>query len=128
MNQDKDNRTIEEKLNNIQDEMKDINVLLRVNNILLSRFILQLAQVRRDLGLPKRETFFRFEILEEEYKSLVNEFGKEETDKALYRLDRLLIQNKQNCPHNIRKYIRHRLLKRCKAKEMRKLHNENSQQ
>lgn len=124
---DKDNRTIQEKLNNIQDEMKDINILLRVNNILLSRFILQLAQVRRDLGLPKRETFFRFEILEEEYKSLVNEFGKEETDKALYRLDRLLIQNKQNCPHNIRKYIRNRLLKRAKAKELSRLNNRDNE-
>ena len=86
--------------------IKDLEVITRVNNLLLSRFILELGTVRKDLGLPKRCTFFRFELLQEEYDKLVQEFGKYETDKALYRLDRTLAQNKQQCPHNIGKYIR----------------------
>ena len=99
-------------LNEIKEYLKDLQTLVRVNNLLLSRFILQLSEVRQDLHLPKREVFFKFELLEDDYELLVNEYGKEETDKALYRLDRLLLQNKQQCPHNIRKYIDKQLRKR----------------
>lgn len=95
-----------------QQEIKNLQVLIRVNNLMLSRFILQLQNTRKELGLPKRETFFKFELLEDDYLELCNEYGKEETDKALYRLDRLLLKNKQNCPHNIKKYIRNRLRKK----------------
>lgn len=98
----------------IEKELKQLQVLVRVNNLLLSKFILQLSEVRKELGLPKRQSFFRFEILQEDVDELVNEFGKEETIKALYRLDRLLIQNKQNCPNNIKKYIRNKLKKNAK--------------
>lgn len=93
-------------------ELKTINTLIRVNNLLLSRFILQLSEVRKELGLPKRQVFFKFELLEDDYKSLVNEYGKENVDKALYKLDRLLLNNKQQCPHNIKKYISKKLQKR----------------
>lgn len=99
-------------LNEMKEYLKDLQTLVRVNNLLLSRFILQLSEVRKELGLPKREVFFKFELLEDDYKLLVNEYGKEETDKALYRLDRLLLQNKQQCPHNIHKYIDKQLRKR----------------
>ena len=95
----------------VQQEIKNLQVLIRVNNLMLSRFILQLQNTRKELGLPKRETFFKFELLEDDYLALCNEFGKDETDKALYRLDRLLLKNKQNCPNNIKKYIRNRLRK-----------------
>ena len=91
--------------------IKDLEVLIRVNNLLLSRFILELSNVKKDLGLPQRCTYFKFEILQDEYDSLVSEFGKRETDKALYRLDRLLVSNKQQCPNNIAKYLRNRLKK-----------------
>ncbi|MCM1324186.1 MAG: hypothetical protein NC218_08485 [Acetobacter sp.] len=91
--------------------------MIRTNNLLLSRFILELAKVRKELGLPKRCFFFKFELLEAEYKELVNEFGKEKVDKALYRLDRLLLTNKQQCPNNIAKYIRNKLSKGKDAQE-----------
>ena len=93
----------------IEKELKQLQVLVRVNNLLLSKFILQLSETRKELGLPKRQSFFKFEILQDDVAELIKEFGKDETIKALYRLDRLLIQNKQNCPHNIKKYIRNRL-------------------
>lgn len=95
--------------NQIEKELRQLQILVRVNNLLLSKFILQLSEVRRELGLPKRQSFFKFEILQEDFDDLAKEFGKDETIKALYRLDRLLLQNKQNCPHNIKKYIRKRL-------------------
>lgn len=98
--------------NQIEKELKQLQVLVRVNNLLLSKFILQLSETRKELGLPKRQSFFKFEILQDDVDELIREFGKDETIKALYRLDRLLIQNKQNCPHNIKKYIRNRLRKR----------------
>ena len=98
--------------NQIEKELKQLQVLVRVNNLLLSKFILQLSETRKELGLPKRQSFFKFEILQDDVDELIKEFGKDETIKALYRLDRLLIQNKQNCPHNIKKYIRNRLRKR----------------
>ena len=95
----------------VQEEIKKLQVLIRVNNIMTSRFIMQLQTVRKELGLPKRETFFRFELLSEDYDQLVSEFGKKETDKALYKLDRLLLTNRQECPNNIKKYIRNKLKK-----------------
>lgn len=97
--------------NQIEKEIKTLQVLVRVNNLLLSKFILQLSEVRKELGLPKRQSFFKFEILQDDFDELASEFGKEETIKALYKLDRLLLQNKQNCPHNIKKYIKNRLKK-----------------
>jgi hypothetical protein len=98
-----------QELNQIEKEIRQLQVLVRVNNLLLSKFILQLSETRKELGLPKRQSFFKFEILQEDVDELIKEFGKDETIKALYRLDRLLLQNKQNCPHNIKKYIRNRL-------------------
>ena len=91
--------------------MEQINILIRTNNLLLSRFILELSRTRKELGLPKRNIFFKFELLESEYFSLVDEFGKEKVDKVLYRLDRLLLTNKQECPNNISKYVRKKLRK-----------------
>lgn len=108
------------RLQAIEDELKDFEILIRVNNLLMSKFILQISNLTKEYNLPKRVTFFRFELLKEDYDSLVEEFGKQETDRALYRLDRLLIQNKQQCPNNVRKYIRNRLIKRrsdMRAKE-----------
>lgn len=102
-------RQIKILLQELLETSKRTEILIRVNNLVLSKFILQLAQVRKDLGLPKRQTFFKFELLDEDYEQLVKEFGKEETNKALYRLDRMLLQNKLNCPHNIKKYISNRI-------------------
>ena len=101
----------------LQKELKDIQVLIRVNNLLLSRFIVEIAKTRKELGLPKRLFAFKFELLEDEYKLLVDEFSKDEVDKALYRLDRLLLTNKQQCPNNIARYIRNKLVKSRKRKE-----------
>jgi hypothetical protein len=108
---------IEKKLEEIENEIKTTQVLIRTNNLLLSRFILQLSQVRKELCLPKRNVFFKFELLEDDYKELINEYGKIEVDKALYRLDRLLLKNKQQCPHNIKKYIARKLKRSSKNNE-----------
>lgn len=103
-----------QQLQDIKDSLEKVQILIRTNNLLMARFILQLSEVRKELGLPKRNVFFKFELFQEDYDKLVNEFGKEETDKALYRLDRLLIRNKQQCPNNIRKYIATRLRRKQK--------------
>lgn len=92
-------------------ELEKLQVLVRTNNLILSRFIMELATVKKDLGLPKRKSFFRFELLNDEYETLVNEYGREKVDKALFRLDRLLLTNKQECPNNIAKYIRRKMEK-----------------
>ena len=114
-------------LNQIKEELNKVQILIRTNNLLLARFILQLSETRKELGLPKRNVFFKFELLEDDYKELIEEFGKEETDKALYRLDRMLIKNKQQCPNNIRKYIASKLGKSLLKKEERKKKSNSSE-
>ncbi len=104
--------TIHQELTELRQSINTLQTLTRVNNLLLSRFILQLSETRKELGLPKRQVFFKFELLQEDYDMLINEYGKQDTDKALYYLDRLLLLNKQQCPHNIRKYISNRLKKK----------------
>lgn len=106
---------ISKQLSDIEDKLYRNEILLRVNNLIVSRFILQLSQVRTELGLPKRTTFFKFELLEEDYNTLCTEYGKEETDRALYWLDRALLLNKQDCPNNIKRYIASKLKKKSKA-------------
>lgn len=113
-------------LNQIKEELNKVQILIRTNNLLLARFILQLSETRKELGLPKRNVFFKFELLEDDYNELIKEFGKEETDKALYRLDRMLIKNKQQCPNNIRKYITSKLRKSLLNKKERKKEKSNS--
>ena len=114
-------------LNQIKEELNKVQILIRTNNLLLARFILQLSETRKELGLPKRNVFFKFELLEDDYNELIKEFGKEETDKALYRLDRMLIKNKQQCPNNIRKYIASKLEKSLLKKEERKKKSNSSE-
>ena len=114
-------------LNQIKEELNKVQILIRTNNLLLARFILQLSETRKELGLPKRNVFFKFELLEDDYKEVIEEFGKEETDKALYRLDRMLIKNKQQCPNNIRKYIASKLRKSLSNKKERKKKSNSSE-
>lgn len=109
---------MEKRLESLESELERIEILIRTNNLLLSRFILQLSTVRKELGLPKRNVFFKFELLQEDYEELILQYGKQEVDKALYRLDRLLIQNKQQCPNNIKKYISKKIENKLKAKEL----------
>lgn len=104
----------------LKEELKNIQILIRTNNLLLSRFILELSKTRKELGLPKRLLFFKYDLLQEEYDKLILEFGKEEVNKALYRLDRLLLTNRQQCPNNIAKYIRRKLKKSKEQKEKQK--------
>lgn len=114
----------QQKLDILEEELRQIKILIRTNNLLLARFILQLSETRKELGLPKRNIFFKFELLEDDYNELVEEFGKVETDKALYRLDRMLIKNKQQCPNNIRKFIAGKLKKSLVEKEARRKNDE----
>ena len=120
MKQQQQRQEEQDILNQIKEELNKVQILIRTNNLLLARFILQLSETRKELGLPKRNVFFKFELLEDDYNELIEEFGKEETDKALYRLDRMLIKNKQQCPNNIRKYIASKLEKSLLKKEERK--------
>lgn len=108
---------MEQDIDIILDEIKRVQVLIRTNNLLISRFILELSRTRKELGLPKRTFFFKFELLQEEYEDLILEFGKKETDKALYQLDRMLLTNKQQCPNNIAKYIRTKIRSNLKRRE-----------
>lgn len=110
---------MDEELKDIKETLDRVQILIRTNNLLLARFILQLSEVRKELCLPKRNVFFKFELLEDDYNELVKEFGKTETDKALYRLDRLLLRNKQQCPNNVRKFIAQHLRRNKKEKERR---------
>lgn len=114
----------QQRLDILGEELRQIKILIRTNNLLLARFILQLSETRKELGLPKRNVFFKFELLEDDYNELVEEFGKVETDKALYRLDRMLIKNKQQCPNNVRKFIASKLKKSLTEKEERRKNNE----
>lgn len=109
---------MEKRLESLESELERIEILIRTNNLLLSRFILQLSTVRKELGLPKRNVFFKFELLQEDYEELILQYGKQEVDKALYRLDRLLIQNKQQCPNNIKRYISKKIENKLKTKEL----------
>ena len=103
----------------IQDELKKIEILIRTNNLLLSRFILELDNVKRDLKIPRRQTLFRFEILDSEYKELVDEFGYKDVQTALYNLDRMLLRNKLNCPNNIARFIRNKITSKRNRQEKR---------
>lgn len=94
---------------NVIEELQKVEVLIRTNNMLLSRFILELSNLQKQYNLPRRVVFFKFELMQEEYDRLVEDYGKPPVDKALYKLDRLLLTNKQQCPNNIAKYIRKRL-------------------
>lgn len=105
---------MEQRLLAIENEIAKLQILVRVNNLLLSRFILQLSKTRDDLHLPKRNVFFKFELLQDDYNELVDEFGQDMTDKALYKLDRMLLANKQDCPNNIKKYIATKLKKKSR--------------
>lgn len=96
----------------LTDLIKQLNVLMRVNNLIMSRFIMQVENLKKEIRLRNTKTFFKFEITDEDYTSLITEFGKKEVDRQLYHLDRLLLTNKQNCPHNIKKYIYNRSNKR----------------
>lgn len=102
------------------DFLNQIAILIRTNNLLLSRFILELNEVRNELKLPKRCIFFKFMILQEEYDQLVSEFGSTDVDKALYRLDRMLLNNKQDCPNNIAQYIRRKVRTSQDAKQSKR--------
>ena len=106
---------MEQRLLAIENEIAKLQILVRVNNLLLSRFILQLSKTRDDLHLPKRNVFFKFELLQDDYNELVIEFGQDMTDKAFYKLDRMLLANKQDCPNNIKKYIATKLKKKSKV-------------
>lgn len=102
----------------VLNQLKELNILTRVNNVLLSKFILQLQTVKRELHLPRLVSFFRFEILKDEYEELCEEYGRNEVDKALYHLDRQLVRNKLECPNNIKRYIKTQMRKTERNREI----------
>ena len=101
----------------ILEQLKQLNILTRVNNLLLSKFIVQLQTVKRELHLPKIIPFFKFELRDDDYNDLVDKFGKKGVNKALYFLDRQLVDNKMQCPNNIKRYLNAKLIRSMKAKE-----------
>lgn len=108
---------VQTTLDNILLKLERNEVLIRTNNLLISRFILELNSIRKSMNLPKSNIYFKFVLTNEEYNSLVDEFGQVVVDKAMYKLDRLLLTNKQQCPNNIAQYVRKKLRKNGKSKE-----------
>lgn len=106
----------ERRLLEIDESIRQVDILLRINNLLISKFILQLSSVKKQLNLKDSYDFFRFNLLQTDYEELVNQFGKQKVDKVLYRLDRMLLLNKMNCPNNIKKYV----IKRIKENDNRR--------
>lgn len=105
----------------ILQRLTQLEILQRVNNVLLSKFILQLQTVKKELHLPKIKSYWKFELLESEYVDLIKEFGRKEIDETLFFLDRQLCDNKINCPNNIKAYIRQQM----KRKEIQKRYYKN---
>lgn len=103
----------------IENQLKNIEILLRVNNVLLSKFILQLQTVKKELHLPKLKSYFKFELLEEEYVELISKYNRNDVDKALFKLDRMLVNNQMDCPNNIKRYITSKLNKKEKGRKLR---------
>lgn len=62
-----------------------------------------------ELKIPRHKLFFKFSISDDDYDLLVKEFDSASVDKALIKLDRLLMTNRQDCPNNIYQYTRSRL-------------------
>ena len=89
----------------ILQRLTQLEILQRVNNVLLSKFILQLQVLRKELHLPKLISFWTFDLAEDDYKELISEYDKKDVDNALYYLSRLLVDNKMDCPNNIKRYI-----------------------
>lgn len=104
---------LDTQLEKILNEINELKILTRVNNVLVSRFIVELQGFKKYQRVPNTQHFFRFELLDDEYSALVREYGKDDVDRALYRLDRLLITNKMSCPNNISKYVRRKLEKKA---------------
>lgn len=100
----------------ILEQLKQINILMRVNNALLSKFIVKMQTVSKVLHLPPLVSFMSFELLEDDYKELLKDFKREDIDKALFWLDRQMVRNKMQCPHNIKRYIRNKLIKKGEKK------------
>lgn len=75
----------------------------------MSRFILELNNLMSELKIPRHKLFFKFAISDDDYDLLVKEFDSVSVDKALIKLDRLLMTNRQDCPNNIYQYARARL-------------------
>ena len=85
-----------------------------------------------DQRLPFDDDFYGKKNQMEQYVDWLEDFGKygnlppstlnfkEEVNKALYRLDRLLLTNRQQCPNNIARYIRRKLKKSKEQKERQK--------
>ena len=62
-----------------------------------------------ELKIPRHKLFFKFAISNDDYDLLVREFDSASVDKALVKLDRLLMTKRQGCPNNIYQYARARL-------------------
>lgn len=93
----------------LQEMLRTQEILLRTNNIIMSRFILELNNLMTELKIPRHKLFFKFAISDDDYDLLVKEFDSASVDKALIKLDKLLMTNKQDCPNNIYQYTRARL-------------------
>lgn len=103
----------------IVQRLTQLEILQRVNNVLISKFILQLQTVKKELHLPKLISYFKFELLEDDYVELIKEYDRKDVDRALYYLQRSLVQNKMNCPNNIKKYIKGQLNDLARDRKLR---------
>lgn len=85
--------------------LTQLEILQRVNTVIISKFIRQLDSTRRELHLPKLVSFWTFDLTDDEYDELISEYDPKDVNKALYYLARQLAENKMDCPNNIKRYI-----------------------
>ena len=101
--------TLMKCITDLPEMLRTQEILLRTNNLIMSRFILELNNLMTELKIPRHKLFFKFSISDDDYNLLVKEFDSASVDKALIKLDRLLMTNRQDCPNNIYQYTRARL-------------------
>lgn len=105
----------EQLLREVLQKLTQLEILQRVNTVIISKFIRQLDSTRRELHLPKLISFWTFDLTDDEYDELISEYDPKDVNRALYYLARQLAENKMNCPNNIMKYI---------VKQLRKLNSQ----
>lgn len=95
-------------MENISD-YKEFEILLRVNNLLLAKLINEWNTVKKEIDLPKRYFGFKFTITQQDFQELCDKYGRKDVENVLFKLDRMLLLNKMNCPRDIKKYVARRI-------------------
>lgn len=103
---------------------KDLEILLRVNNLLLAKLINEWNCVKKELDIPKKYFGFKFSITQDEFNELCEAYGRKRVENILFKLDRMLLLNKMECPRDIKKYV----AKRANKKEVKISNDDGTRQ